>query len=81
MPDRLTIELVLAVLLVTSFTCVGLVALWAATSPRHWFFRAAALVAAHLPLALVPAYDPLVVFAVQSIIVVAGVLVYRWRQA
>ncbi|HJQ80497.1 MAG TPA: hypothetical protein VJ828_11105, partial [Lacipirellulaceae bacterium] len=81
MPDWLTIELILALLLVTSFTCVGLLALWAATSPRHWFLRAAMVVAALLPLLLVPAYEPLVVFALQSIIVVAGVFVYRWRRA
>ncbi|MEX2316063.1 MAG: hypothetical protein WD669_02855 [Pirellulales bacterium] len=37
MRDWLTIELVLGVLLVTSFTCVGLLSLWAATSLRHWF--------------------------------------------
>ncbi|HEX2475890.1 MAG TPA: hypothetical protein VHK01_14155 [Lacipirellulaceae bacterium] len=80
MPDWLMIQLVLAVLLVTSFTCVGLLALWAATSPRHWFVRAAAVVAALLPLLLVPAYEPLVVFALQSVIVAAGVSVYRWRQ-
>jgi hypothetical protein len=81
MPDRLTIEPVLALLLVTSFTCVGLVALWAATSPRHWFVRAAGVVVALLPLLVVPAYEPLVVFALQSLVVTAGVLVYRWRRA
>lgn len=37
MSEGLTIELVLAVLLVASFTSVGLVALWGETSPRHWF--------------------------------------------
>jgi len=79
MRDWLTIELVLAVLLVTSFTCVGLVALWAATSPRHWFVRTAVVLAILSPLMLIPAYEPLVVFLIQFIFVVAGVTVYRWH--
>jgi hypothetical protein len=80
MQDRLAIELILALLLVTSFTCVGLLALWAATSPRHWFLRAAGVVAALLPLLLAPAYEPLVVFTIQCIAVAVGVFVYRWRR-
>ena len=37
-------ELALAVLICTSLTCVGLLALWAATSPWHWFLRTAIFV-------------------------------------
>ena len=35
----MTLEPVLVVLLATSFTCVGLLSLWAVWSPRHWFLR------------------------------------------
>jgi hypothetical protein len=78
MRDWLTTELVLATLLVTSFACVGLLALWAATSPRHWFVRTVPVVAIlSLPL-LVPAYEPILVFALQAIVVVTGVVMSRW---
>ncbi|MCI0335695.1 MAG: hypothetical protein L0228_21015 [Planctomycetes bacterium] len=77
MRDWLTIELVLATLLVTSFTCVGLLALWAATSPRHWFLRTAIVLTVLAPLLLIPAYEPFVVFALQCGIIAIGVAVYR----
>lgn len=80
MRDWLTIELVLGTVLVASFTSIGLLALWAATSPRHWFFRAAGLLAAISPLMLVPAYEPLIVFALQACFVVAGSRVWHWRR-
>jgi hypothetical protein len=80
MRDWLTIEVVLGALLVTSFTCVGLVALWAATAPRHWFLRTAVLMAVlALPL-IVPAYEPAVMFSVQACVVVSGVSIWRRRR-
>jgi hypothetical protein len=79
MHDWLTIELVLAVLLVTSFTCNGLLALWAATSTRHWFVRTATLLGALSPLLLVRAYEPFVVFVAQSSVIAFGVFAYRRR--
>jgi len=79
MRDWLTIELVLAILLVTSFTCVGLLSLWAATSPRHWFVRTAVVLVVLSPLLMIPAYEPFVVFIIQSLIIAMGMLLYRWQ--
>jgi len=78
MHDWLTIELVLGTLLVTSFTCVGLVALWAATSPRHWFIRTAVVLAALAPLLAVPAYEPFLALSLQACVIVAGVQIWPW---
>ena len=77
MREWLTIEVALGLLLVTSFTCVGFVALWAATSPRHWFLRTAAVVAFLSPLLFVPAYEPFVAFLLQAAVVAAGVTIAR----
>jgi hypothetical protein len=74
-----TLELLLGTLLVTSFTCVGLFALLAATSPRHWFLRAATILAGLTPFFLIPAYEPIVAFGLQSIVVAAGVFAFRQR--
>ena len=78
MHDWLTIELALGTLLVTSYACVGLVALWAATSPRHWFVRTAVVLGVLSPLLFVPAYEPFVAFVLESLVIVAGVQVARW---
>jgi hypothetical protein len=65
--------MVVGALLVTSFTTVGLVALWAAVSRWHWFLRCAVLLAILSPLLFVPAYEPFLVYAIQASIIVAGV--------
>jgi hypothetical protein len=75
----LTIDLVLGTLLVASFTCVGVLALWAAASPCHWFIRATVVLVALSPMLLVPAYEPIVAFALQCLVVACGVFAYRWR--
>jgi hypothetical protein len=75
-------ELALAALLVSSLTCVGLLALWAATSSRHWFLRTAVFVGTLSLLLLIPAYEPFVAFALQGSVVAAGVqLARRWKGA
>ncbi len=79
MRDWLTIELVLATLLVTSFTCVGLVALWGATSPRHWFVRTAVVLAMLSPLLLRPMYEPLVTLTTQIVAIVSAVRICSQR--
>ncbi|NOZ40003.1 MAG: hypothetical protein GXP24_07240 [Planctomycetes bacterium] len=71
-------EFTLAVLLVSSLTCVGLLALWAATSQRHWFARVAVFVGALALLLLVPAYEPVVAFALQGAVVAAGIHAARF---
>lgn len=78
MGDWLTTGVVLGVILVSSFTCVGLLALWAATSPRHWLLRWTAVLAMLSPLLLVPAYEPWIVFALQTSTIVVAVLSWRW---
>jgi hypothetical protein len=78
MRDWLTIELVLGTLLVTSYTCVGLLALWAAMSRWHWFLRTAVVLAVLSPLLAVPAYEPFVAFVLQAVVVVVGVQLARW---
>lgn len=80
MGNWLSTELVLGTLLATSFTSVGLVALWAATSPRHWFLRTGAVLAILAPLLFVPAYEPFLVLALEACVVVAGVRVWRRRK-
>lgn len=68
----------IAKLLISSLVCFGLLSAWAATSPRHWFVRTGVLVAAISLLLLIPAYEPVVVFAMQGLTVAAGVQVARW---
>ena len=77
----LTAETLVASLLVTSFTSVGLLAMWAAVSSRHWFLRTVVVMAALFPLLLVPMYEPLVAFAMQWAIVASGVALYRSVQS
>jgi hypothetical protein len=77
MRDWVSFELVLGILLVTSFTSMGALALWAATSPKHWFIRTAAVIAAIAMPLLIPAYEPLLVFALQTVLIV--ICVRAWR--
>ena len=80
MSETLPSQIVLSVLFITSFTMVGLVALWAAGSPGHWFLRAAGFLAALMPLLVVPAYEVFVAFVIQGLVVAGGVQFVRWRQ-
>jgi hypothetical protein len=80
MRDLFLMEIVLAALLVSSFTIVGAVALWAATSPRHWFARASVVVAFLSPLLLIPAYEPFLTLSLEAAFVVAGVRAWRSRR-
>ena len=80
MRDWLTIEVVTAALLVTSITCVGLLALWAATSPRHWFLRLLVVVSSLSPLLAIPACEPFLVFMLQTSVVVLGVRTWKFTR-
>jgi hypothetical protein len=66
MRDLLRTEVLIAALLASSFTMVGVVALWAARWPRHWFMRASVVVAFLSPLLLIPAYELFLIFALQA---------------
>lgn len=79
MRDWLTIDVLLALLLATSFTSVGLLSLCAATSTRHWFLRVATVFAVLSPLLVVPAYELFTAFAVECVVVAIGVLLYRGK--
>lgn len=68
----------LATVLVTSFASVGLLSLWAATSPRHWLLRSAAVLAVLLPLPQVSAHEPWAVFVLQACVIVLGVKIWQW---
>ena len=77
MRNWLTIEVVLVVLLVTSFTCVGMLAMWAATSPRHWFVRVAVVFVVLSPLLAVPAHEVFATFVIECTVVAVGATAYR----
>src|SRR5262245_7563061 len=81
MDDQLTLKLLLGALLVTSFACFGLLALWAATSPRHWFLRTVVVLLALGPFLLIPAYEPIVVFGLQVAVVATSLFIYRQMTA
>jgi hypothetical protein len=71
-------DIAIAVLLISALTTTGLLALWAATSHRHWFLRTAAFLAVLSPLLLVPAYEPFVALALQGAVVASGVGIGRY---
>jgi hypothetical protein len=58
----------------------SLIAIWAATSPRHWFWRALAVWAAIMALVPIRAYQPAVIFAISSPLIVAAIVLTCWRQ-
>lgn len=70
-----------AILLTSALTTVGLLALWAATSRAHWFWRTMLFLAAIAPLLLIPAYEPFVAFVIQGTVVAAGIQLAKWRTA
>lgn len=81
MANWLPLSLLFGVVLVTSYTSMGLLALWAATSRWHWLLRSAVVLAVLAPLLLIPAYEPWIVFALQACTVAVGVQLWRWRAA
>jgi hypothetical protein len=70
-----------AILLISALTTVGLLALWAATSTAHWFWRTMGFLAMISPVLLIPAYEPFVAFVIQGAVVAGGVQLAKWRTA
>ena len=73
-------QIIFAVIALLMGTAWGALSLWAATSQRHWAIR---LLAVALPLGLfltVPAHEPVLFYALQSIVVAAGISIRRHRQ-
>ncbi|NLS92006.1 MAG: hypothetical protein GXX96_07480 [Planctomycetaceae bacterium] len=69
------------ILSVTSFTVIGLLALWAAGSPWHWLLRIAVVLAVLSPLLFIPAEELWCAAVLQVCTVAAGIAVWRWRAA
>jgi hypothetical protein len=73
-------NLSLAILLFSALTTNGLFVLWAATSRRGWFLRAALYLAFLATLLLISAYEPLIALALQGGVIVVAVQLRRWLQ-
>jgi hypothetical protein len=58
----------------------GMIALWAASSKRHWFVRTAVVSAAVLASLLIPAFDVAISLGIQSLLVVTSLAVWRKRR-
>jgi hypothetical protein len=74
MPDVITLTNSMPVAL------FGMFALWAAVSNRHWFLRTAVVAAAILVTLFIPAYEVVIMLAVESAIVVGGMALWRRRR-
>ena len=55
--------ILLGILTVTSYSLVGLLAIWAGLGRPHWFLRVAVVGGILLLLLLIPAYEPLLLFS------------------
>jgi len=62
------------------FTCGGLLAIWAATSPHHWFLRTTFFLGPIAILLLYSAYHMFAMLVAQGATVAAGVSIAQWRQ-
>ncbi len=83
MSDLLAIivpQVVLGMLVATSGALVGLLALWAAWSPRHWFLRTAVVGGVLLLAVPIPAYEPMLGFLTQVIVVTSALAVVDVRR-
>jgi hypothetical protein len=64
----------------TTATLFAIFALWAVASNRHWFVRTAVVAAAILITLLIPAYEVLITFLVEVLLVAAGIFLWRRRR-
>jgi hypothetical protein len=77
MQNRLSPDVVVGAVFVTSFTAVGLMVLWLAHSRRHWFLKTAIFAFSLLPLLVVPAYELFLIFTLEAGTIAAGVLLWQ----
>ncbi len=77
MTGWLHVDLLFAVLLVTTYTFVGLVALWVNRSSPHWFLRTTILLLVLAAPLVIPACEPFIVFWLQTAVIIAGVVAWR----
>src|SRR6478672_8090548 len=58
----------------------AIVALWAAGSRRHWFVRTAVVGVFLLVMLFIPAYEILIGFGVEVLLIVSGIALWRSRR-
>jgi hypothetical protein len=68
----LSIDFVVGTLLTTTFVSVGLLGLWAGVSRWHWFVRSLVVMAAFVPVVLIPAYEAMLVLLIQLVVCAIG---------
>ena len=73
-------QIALGILIATSASLIGLLAVWAAWSPRHWFLRTALAGGVPLLAVPIPAYEPMLVFLIQAIVVTGVLAVVKARR-
>ncbi len=67
----MSVNALLAVLLVSTFVANGVVSLWATKSPLHWFVRTAIVLGTLSPLLLAGAFEPFATLLLQSTTIAA----------
>jgi hypothetical protein len=70
----------LCLILVSTAAIESLIAIWAATSPRHWFWRALAVLAGVAVLLPIRAYQPALLFANSSSLTIALIVMIQSRR-
>ena len=69
--------ILLAILTVATYSLVGLLAIWAGLGRPHWFLRVAVVGGILLLLLLIPAYEPLLLFSIQSAVVILPLMLLK----
>lgn len=69
--------MLLAILTVATYSLVGLLAIWAGLGRPHWFLRVALVGGVLLSLLLIPAFEPLVLFSIQSAVVILPLMLLK----
>lgn len=69
--------ILLYILAVATYSLVGLLAIWAGLGRPHWFLRVAVVGGILLLLLLIPAYEPLLLFSIQSAVVILPLMLLK----
>ena len=76
----MSVNVLLAVVLVSTFVANGVVSLWAIKSPLHWFVRTAIVLGTLSPLLLAGALEPFATLLLQSTMIAATGSFWRQRR-
>ena len=68
-------------LIASAIAIIGLVAIWAVLSRPHWFVRTAIVGSPLALLAIVPAYDLIMIFLAEITIIATALVGVRWWRA